>query len=268
MPQRSELDGPAPTAKSASHAELASAIEPVRGWQSWGAYVFTAVGLLAVQVALTEVGGIVAQRVHTSDRWWVHLTVGHITTTVATLALLWPLARWLHLDFGVRRGDTRAGLRALAVLAVVVAVVLTSFYLTLALGAGATRVDAPGDRTTLLPYFGFELLSGPTEELTFRALPIAVLAAIRTRPVAGVGSWVLTLETVVTTMLFMLAHVRYTLNPLHASADPWQLLSVAVLGTVCGVLYQRTRSVLWPMLLHSWWNVVVVAAATAVGFTG
>lgn len=95
-----------------------------------------------------------------------------------------------------------------------------------------------------------------------------MLARIRSRRLATVGTWTLTLETLVVTALFMLAHVHYTLHPLRAWADPWQLLAVAILGTILGVLYQRTRSVLWPMLLHSWWNIVVVIAAVAAGFTG
>lgn len=61
--------------------------------RSWGVYALAVLGLLVLQVALAEAGGRVAQRVQTSDGWWVHVTVGHVTTTVLTLVVLWPLAR-------------------------------------------------------------------------------------------------------------------------------------------------------------------------------
>ena len=59
--------------------------------------------------------------------------------------------------------------------------------------------------------------------------------------------------------LFAVAHVAVVGGTVVA--DPSQLAYAFVLGTVQGVVFQRTRSVLYPMAIHSLSNVLVVTFA-------
>lgn len=59
-------------------------------------------------------------------------------------------------------------------------------------------------------------------------------------------------------MLFSLAHANWSLSPLVFKADFFQLFYAFVLGTIQGVVYQRSKSILYPMFMHSFSNVLMV----------
>ena len=67
-----------------------------------------------------------------------------------------------------------------------------------------------------------------------------------------------TLEVILASLLFAFAHVSWSLSPLHFKADIFQVIYAFVLGTIQGIAYQRTRSILYPMLMHSISNVFMV----------
>lgn len=226
----------------------------------WSTYVAAVLGLLVVQRALSAAGDVVARAVDTSGvdpgGWWAALSVHHLVQGAAALALLVALRR--RLDVGLRLGDLWLGARFVAVVTGILAAYLVAYYgLAHLLDLGAS-VAVPDDGAARAGYLGFQLLlSGPAEELAFRALPIAVLVALRPTPL--VRRWHVTLETVVAAALFAFAHVTIAGGTL--SADPAQVAYSFVLGVVQGVAFQRTRSVLAPMAIHSASNVLVTAAA-------
>ncbi len=226
----------------------------------WYAYVAAVLGLLVVQRSLSAAGDVVARATDASGvdpgGWWAALSVHHLVQGALTLALLLALRR--RLDVGLRLGDLRLGAQFVAVVTAVLAAYLLAYYgLAHLLDLGAS-VAVPDDGAARAGYLGFQLvLSGPAEELAFRALPIAVLAALRPTPLACRGN--VTLETVVAGALFAFAHV--TISGGAMTADPAQVAYSFVLGVVQGVAFQRTRSVLAPMAIHSASNVLVTAAA-------
>lgn len=231
----------------------------VTGSRSPLAYVGAVLALAAVQRGISELGGAVARRSGTSavdpGGWWAALSVHHLVQGLLGLALLLVLARTLGLDVALRVGDARRGL-------VAVGVVVAAYAAFLAVLYGVVGVDpviaVPTERGALLGYLGFQLLgSGPSEELVFRALPLAVLAGVA--PVTVLRRPRVSLEVLVAAVLFALAHV--VLTPAGATADAGQLATAFVLGTVQGVVLQRTRSVLYPMAIHSLANVLAVGAA-------
>ena len=232
----------------------------------WIGYAGTVLGLLVVQRVVSDVGDAAARAVDTSSvdpgGWWAPVSVHHVVQGLLALGLLLALARWLRLDVGLRVGDARAGWRAVGVVGAALVVYLAGYHLLAALLDLAPAVAVPPDDARA-GYLGFQLLlSGPSEELLFRALPVAVLAALRPVTLVTVARrWPVSLETVVGAALFAVAHVAVVGGTLVA--DPSQLAYAFVLGTVQGVVFQRTRSVLYPMAIHSLSNVLVTFAAVA-----
>lgn len=225
----------------------------------WAAYVGAVLGLLVVQRLVSDLGDAAARRVDTRwadpTQWWAPLSVHHLTQGALTLGLLLVCARCLRLDVALRVGDARAGLRAVGWFTLAYGGYLLALYTVRhGLGLGAA-VDVPPDAGTTVGYLGFQLLlSGPAEELAFRALPLAVLAAV-----GPPGRRWRVLDVLVASTLFALAHV--TVRAGVVTADPGQLATAFVLGTVQGLVLQRTRSVLYPMAIHSVSNVMAVSAA-------
>ena len=93
----------------------------------------------------------------------------------------------------------------------------------------------------------------------FRALTMGVLAAIL--PVLLMRRRRVPLELPVATVMFVIAHIAWTLVPFTVQYDTQQLAFVAVVGTIEGLALVRTRSVLYPMAIHSLSNAIVTVAA-------
>lgn len=238
------------------------------GSPSWRVYGAVVLLLLVTQLAFSQAGGLVAARVPpVDDGWFVQLSVHHLVQAALTVSLVWLLASRWGLDFGLRVGDARAGWAVLGVFALAWGAYLLVFHLVMS-ATGHTRVSLPSDPGLQLGVLGFQvLLTGPCEELLFRALPITLLAALRPRKLVGRGRWSLTVESAVAAILFAAGHVGFSLAPLALHLDPAQLATTFVLGALQGVVYQRTRSVLWPMALHSLSNGMVTVGALAAGWT-
>ncbi|MFI2753660.1 lysostaphin resistance A-like protein [Cellulomonas sp. P22] len=251
-------------------AERTLAVSTRRG--RWWWYAAAVLGLAAVQLAVSLGGGVVAGWIPLSSvdpgNWWLRLSVHHVVQVLPVLGVMVVVARRsrldLRLDFGLGLGlgDWRWGLRAVGVVSAVLVVYLVGVHMALrALGhplSSTVPVD-PGARAGQLAFQ--LLLSGPSEELVFRALPIAVLAALGS--VVVVRRWGLRLEALVAAVLFSLAHVTVTLGTWQTSADGQQLAFALVLGAVQGVVFQRSRSVLYPMAIHSISNVIVTVVRIA-----
>lgn len=122
------------------------------------------------------------------------------------------------------------------------------------------QYDYPLTLANILGAIGFQLfLTGPSEEILFRALPISVITRVipstkGTRAKRLHISW----ATIISAVFFSLAHIKWTLSPLSVGYDSIQLLFSLLLGVMYGVVYQESKSVIYPMIMHSITNVTVV----------
>jgi len=115
----------------------------------------------------------------------------------------------------------------------------------------------PLDGRNIIGTLGFQLLlSGPAEEVVYRALPIVLLTRSFGKSVTIGGS--VTLEVLLASLLFSFAHANWSLIPFTFKADSFQIIYAFVLGTIQGIAYQRSRSILYPVLMHSISNVLMV----------
>lgn len=92
-------------------------------------------------------------------------------------------------------------------------------------------------------------LSGPSEEILFRALPITLFIMLFGRSVKlKLG---ISLEVVLAALLFAFAHM-------DSPRIDFQIYYAFVLGIAYGVAYQKSGSIFYPMLMHSITNVLAV----------
>ncbi len=101
------------------------------------------------------------------------------------------------------------------------------------------------------------MLSGPSEELIFRGFAITMLAlVIKGRIFKNQVSW----TNIIAAAIFGVAHVKFSFAPFEASYSMFQVIYAIVLGLFYGDCYEKTKSVLYPMIMHSISNVVMVGA--------
>lgn len=234
-------------------------------------------GLFVLQQLVAGTGIVVANLFSYNridpDGQFMWISVHHIVQLVISLALIWLLASVWGIDFGLRVGNLRAGLRAVGLFFAVFIPYTVVSYVFMILVMGVPSYTFPLTARNVLGTLGFQLLlSGPGEELLFRALPITVMWHLLGKGrLIGFGStgtadaprrpWLLVYGAgVVTAVLFTVAHINWSLSPFTLSYDAFQLAYVFVMGMVYAQTYERTGSVLYSTIIHSLANVLMVGA--------
>jgi membrane protease YdiL (CAAX protease family) len=184
-------------------------------------------------------------------------SVHHMVMLLIGLAVVAFLCRPLKNRFGFQLGDRKKGMRYFLIFNAVLTVISLVYHVLLYFSDRPMSYDFALNPRNVLGTLGFQLLlSGTAEEILHRALPVTVLVSLLGKSVKLKGS--ITLEIVLASLLFSLAHIKWSLSPFSVNASVSQLIYAFVIGTVQGMAYQESRSVLYPILMHSVSNVLMV----------
>lgn len=212
--------------------------------------------LLVTQVLSGKAGHYIANMVpyNQFDPYdiFAGISIHHVIQMVIALIIIAALSKLLKLDFYFKLGDVRKGTKYLAIFTAVFAIIaiIFNFY-------QVPAYTFPLDTRNVLGTLGFQLLlSGTSEEIVFRALPITVLVYAFGKSVPLKGS--ITLEVILASILFSFAHTNWSLEPFSFEAEIFPLVYSFILGTIQGIVYQKTRSILYPMLMHGISNFLMV----------
>ena len=222
--------------------------------------------LLLFQQAASGLGRFVANR-FTYNRIDEHglfawVSIHHIVQMLLAIIVIIILAKVLKLDFGFHFGDKKAGIGFVADITKAALIFALIWHLGAQMLGNVSMPDYPLNFNNIAGQLGFQLLlSGPSEEILFRAFPITLFVySFRESKVIRIRELDISLENIIATLLFTLAHVRWTLNPFSVSVSWIQLALSMVLGLWYGVAYKKSKSIIYPMVMHSIWNVVMVGA--------
>jgi uncharacterized protein len=139
--------------------------------------------------------------------------------------------------------------------------VVVSLIIVLATGA-FQPFPYPLTARNVAGQLGFQLLlSGPSEELIFRAFAITMLGLYVK---GGLFNGTLSYANILAALIFALAHVGITFAPLSLSYDPFQLVYASALGLAYGAAYEQSKSMVYPMMMHSLSNVIAVGVSVIV----
>lgn len=225
----------------------------------FGAGMF--VSLFLVQVFLGKAGHFFARMIsyRQIDPFdiFAELSVHHAVQMVIALILIVMLSKLIKIDFYFALGDKRKGLRYVAVFSAAFLVIAIALHILMSIYHQLPVYSYSLDRRNIIGILGFQLfLSGPSEEIVFRALPIPLLIYAFGGSISVKGN--ITLEVILASVLFSCAHINWSICPLTVDADLFQIIYAFLLGSIQGVVYQKSRSILYPMLMHSCSNVFMV----------
>jgi membrane protease YdiL (CAAX protease family) len=217
--------------------------------------------LLVFQEVLSKVGRIIADLLlyerfdpYKAFAW---VSVHHIIEMLIALAVIIILSSLLKVDFGFGLGDRKKGTKYVVVYTSIFAGVTLVCHILMLVYNMLPVYDFPLSKNNILGTLGFQLLlSGPAEEILFRALPITMLVHVLGKSVKV--KWGITLETIIASFLFAIAHMKWSLFPFSVEANYFRLFYAFVLGTIQGKVYQDSRSIVYPMFMHSISNVLMV----------
>ena len=219
--------------------------------------------LLVFQEVLGKVGRIVADLLpyerfdpYKAFAW---VSVHHITEALIALAVIMILSKLLKADFGFGLGDRKKGTEFVVVYTAIFAGVTLVCHILMLINNMLPVYEFPLNTNNVLGTLGFQLLlSGPAEEILYRALPITVLVLVLGKSVKV--KWGITLETIIASFLFAIAHAKWSLFPFIFEANYSQLCYAFVSGLILGKAYQDSGSIVYPMFMHSISNVLMVGA--------
>jgi len=210
--------------------------------------------MLLVQETATLVGNVISHMFSYSriDPYKVFAPkfVHHIVQMLFALLIILFIKIKFKQDFGFKQGNVKTGFLFVGILTLTLAVFITLqnlyFYSTIS----HINYGYPLNAKNIIGSLAFQmLLSGPSEEILFRALPITLFIMIFGKSIKL--KFGISLEVVIAALLFAFAH-------LDSPRIDFQIYYSFVLGIVYGVAYQKSESIFYPMLMHSISNVLAV----------
>jgi len=189
---------------------------------------------------------------------FAEISIHHAVMLFIALILILALRKILKVDFYLGLGDKKSGVKYLAIYTASFFVITIVLHTFMALKNQLPSYAFPLDVRNVIGRLGFQLLlTGPAEELLYRALPVTLLVYAFGKSIKVKDS--VTLEVILASLVFAFAHVnKWSLVPFTFEADYFQLIYAFVLGTIQGVVYQKSKSIVYPILMHSFSNVLMV----------
>lgn len=226
--------------------------------------LFLATLLLAVPRLAGVVAGLFDYSSIDPDRTFAWVSVRHSLQAVVFIIFMAWLGRFRSLKFGFAWGNKESGRRYLLAFSVIFGAYTVVMYAIFVLTGAYQPFGQPLTATSILGQLVFQLLlSGPSEELIFRAFAMTMIApAIKGRIFMGKVSAV----NIIAAVIFGLAHIRISFAPFAVNYQLPQVLYATALGVIYGDCYEKTESIYYPMIMHSYTNVVMVGVGIVLSF--
>ena len=224
----------------------------------YGSAVFAS--LLVWQVLSGKVGTLFSQIIlyEQIDPYdvFIGISIHHIVQMTLGLVLIAILNKTLKIDFYLKLGDTKRGKKCLVVFTAAWALISIVVHILLYAANQLPAYDFPLNGRNIIGTLGFQLLlTGTAEEIVYRALPVTILVHSFGKSISIYKD--ITLEVVLAAVLFSFAHAKLTLIPFDMEINYYSLLYSFMMGMIQGIVYQKTRSLVYPMLMHSFSNVLM-----------
>lgn len=190
------------------------------------------------------------------DGAFMWISVHHIVQALAIVPIMLILSGAFKIKFNLGLGNKSEGLKYLKKFILVFTVYTLIAFLITFISGGLQSFAYPLTLRNVFGYLGFQLLlSGPSEELIFRAFAISVFAGLVTDKRLNKH---LSYAVLFASIIFGIAHINFSFNPFGMSYSVYQVIYAVVLGYFYGDCYQKSESVIYPMLMHSYSNVLMI----------
>lgn len=213
--------------------------------------------LFIIQTFASKIGGYVAKlfdySIIDSDNTFMNISVHHIVQMLIALLVIFIIHKTRKLNFNLKPKFSKTGILYTSIFSFVILIYVLISYI---IGYSNSAIAPYGydlNAVNILGTLGFQLLlSGTSEEILFRALPITVIGNLTNSKSKNI------LGILVASVLFSIAHIQWSLVPFTISFDLFQLIYAFVLGIAYGVTYIKSKSIIYPMIMHGMSNFLMV----------
>ena len=204
------------------------------------------------------------------ERVFLWISIHHVLQLVFTVLVMKLVFRMNLRDWGFNLNKLPESLRIFGWFALVYLGIVVLRRLPELIAGTAPSYDYPLTAENMAGVLGFQLLlSGTGEEPLFRGMVMIVLSKYW-RGTYRIGSVEIPTAGIVATILFMLAHIGFTISPFsitHFSLS--QQVTALGLGLYYAIVFHRTGSLVGPIISHGYSNGIlfVIGYSTAFLFT-
>lgn len=224
--------------------------------------------LALVLLVAPRIGGWVADLFDYSaidpDGTFMWISIHHIAQALIILVLMYIMTKTLKIKFHLGLGDKEKGMKYLAKFMMIFTGYTIIAYIIIVLTNGFQSFQYPLTIRNISGYLGFQLLlSGPSEELIYRAFAISGFAYLVTNKRLNIK---VSYAVLFASIIFGMAHMRFSFNPFSVTYSLMQVILSIGLGYFYGDCYEKSKSVVYPMIMHSYSNVLMVGFTIILSF--
>lgn len=198
------------------------------------------------------------------DGSFLWISVHHIIQAVVILILIFISKKLFSIEYNLGFGNKEVGIKYLKRFMFFFMIYTVGAFLSMILLGGFQPFQYSLTGLNITGYLGFQLLlSGPSEELIFRAFAITVFSLLITSKRISKH---ISYANLFAAIIFGLAHVYISFSPFDLSFTVFQVVYAMVLGYFYGDCYEKSKSVIYPMIMHSFTNVVMIGITVILSF--
>lgn len=213
--------------------------------------------LLGVPRLAGAVADLFNYRAIDPDGSYAWISVHHIVQALIFVFIIYVINIFKPLDFGFGWGDKAVGKKYVLKFTLIFGAGSIVNYIIVILTGSFQPFQYPLTLTNIFGQLGFQLmLSGPSEELIFRAFAITMLAlVVKGRFIKGKVSY----ANFIAAIIFGLAHVGFSFVPLALNYTLYQVILAFSLGIFYGDCFEKSGSMFYSMMMHSISNIIMVS---------
>lgn len=190
------------------------------------------------------------------DGAFMWISVHHIVQALVIFVLIVVFVKFTKVKFNLGLGNKTEGMKYLKKFMIIFTIYTIVAFTTTILMGGFSPFAYPLNARNIIGHLGFQLLlSGPSEELIFRAFAISLFAFFVTEKRLNKH---ISYAVLFAAIIFGIAHIGFSFNPFTVSYSLFQVGYAMVLGYFYGDCYEKSKSVVYPMIMHSFSNVLMI----------
>ncbi len=224
--------------------------------------------LSALLLGVPRLSGVVADLLNYQaidpDGSYAWISIHHIVQALIFMIIIVVLNMFKPLEYGFGWGNKEVGKKYVLSFTLIFGAGSVVSHLIAVYTSSFQQFGFPLTTTNIFGQMSFQLfLSGPSEELIFRAFAITMLALfIKGRVFHRKVSY----ANLIAALIFGLAHVGFSFAPFEVRYSLFQVILSVTLGLFYGDCYEKSKSVYYPMMMHSISNVVMVGLTIVLSF--
>jgi len=173
-------------------------------------YTGTVLALFIIQQLASKIGGLVAklfsyQRIDPHNLF-AFIFIHHIVILIIALLIIYFTKELFDISYGFKLGNIEVGIKHVRIFSIIILIYVVINHLIGYHFGFIKPISFSLNMKNILGTLSFQLfLSGPAEELLFRAIPISLLLVFKKNEII---KWGISIETVIAALLFSVAHIQ------------------------------------------------------------